>query len=169
MLLESSIVYQNVEPSQFIDRLLHRITAEIRIAHVTRNQQALASFSFDGVAGLFRIALLFFQVDDGHISTLTRIENGYGPADAGISAGNQSNSVFELVCAFITGSFVPGTRLDFGFQSRMLLVLLRKWRFGFSLRRLGLFRERHEFAFLLLFGSAFLLGSRTLCSHCSSC
>src|SRR5947209_13809237 len=104
VLLESSIVYQNVEPSQFIDRLLHRITAEIRIAHVTRNQQALASFSFDGVAGLFRIALLFFQVDDGHISTLTRIENGYGPADAGISAGNQSNSVFELVCAFITGS-----------------------------------------------------------------
>jgi hypothetical protein len=86
--LFSSVVYQNVELIEFLDRLIDRFPAKICIAHIATNQDACASLFFDLTFGFIRV-LVFLEVTIA-MSALFRERDCNGAADAAVATGDDA-------------------------------------------------------------------------------
>src|SRR3954467_11021333 len=82
MLLESRVVDENVELPELTDRSLDRRAAEPRVSDIAGNQQRAPAFAFHGPPGLFRVLLLFRQIEDRDVRALARKEDRDAAPDA---------------------------------------------------------------------------------------
>jgi hypothetical protein len=111
--------------------LFHRILARSDACQIARQAQTAPSFRFDGTRGFLGVAFLFGQIANGHIGAFTRVKNRHRASDTGITAGDERNFSFEFARRAIAPGFIARTRVEFGFESRRRLVLLREPRFRF--------------------------------------
>ena len=82
---------------------LVRIPGESAIAW---NQQGPSAFLLNRSLRLFRIALLFRQIDNRHVGALASEQDSDRAANAGIAPGNQGDLIRQLLCALIMARLV---------------------------------------------------------------
>src|SRR5207249_973775 len=87
----------------------------------------------DGLARLVGVLLFLGQVDDGDVGTLPGEQDGDGPADAGVAAGDEGGLALELAGAGVQRCLVAGPRLHLVLVARGRLRLRRHRRLGFVL------------------------------------
>src|SRR5512145_1163190 len=113
MLLECSIIDENIQFPEFLHSTLDGLSAKLWIGNVTCDQERTSSFALDRAFGLLCITLLLGQIHDRNICTLACEQYSNRTPDPGIAAGNECHLALKLACGFIIRRFVLGLRLQF--------------------------------------------------------
>src|SRR6185437_16304365 len=119
---------EDVELAEMPDGLLYHVVAERGIDEIAGDHQAFPAHRVDCLAGLVGIRLLFWQMDDRHPRAFTRIQQRYRTADSRIAAGNKRDLVLQLAGRPVRFGLVVRVGIEFRFESRTRLMLLRKRR-----------------------------------------
>jgi len=121
--LERRIVDEDVELAEGFQRAADRVFAELRIAHVAFDQDALAAFALDVLLRLLRV-VLFAQIHDRDLRAFACKQHGDGTADTRIAAGDQRDLVLELVAASVGAGEEARRGFQLMFETGLALMLL---------------------------------------------
>ncbi len=127
MQLEGRIVDQDVDAAQRPVRLPRGLVAECRVTHVTADGNAAPALFLDRGARGPRI-LVLVQVQDRHVGTFAREQDGHCPADARIAPGYQCAHALQFAAAAVSGCLVAWRQLQFMLVARLVQVLCRHLR-----------------------------------------
>ena len=158
--LSRGVVDQNVQPAQFLHRLLDHRTTEGLIADVTGQRHCLASGVADQRHDCLCIRLLVRQVTDGDIGAFAGKGDRCGTPDSRVSAGDQRLAPGEPVGAAVALFAMirrwlhvprkagPGLRLLVEGRFRMQSLGIaqrcgRRLRRGVGISSLGKARQHH--------------------------
>jgi hypothetical protein len=134
-LLSRSIVDDDVEAAEPFEGARNKLLAELFVAEIARDGQAVASFRLDQGDDLLCVRLLVRKIIDGDVGAFACIGDGGGAAHAGIAAGDEGLAAGEPARSPVAFFAVIGT----GFH----LACKAGPRLGLSLeRRLGKFAGR---------------------------
>src|SRR3546814_17326550 len=111
-MLLGGVVDQHVESTARLDRLGHRLLAELLLADIARDQDAAPAGIFDVLLRLFVVALLL-QIVYRHVGALLSEGRGHPPADAAGPAGDPRAPSFQLPGGPFCGAAAPGPRPPF--------------------------------------------------------
>ena len=125
VLLEGGVVDEHVEAAEGLYRLGDGAVAELRVLDVAGDEQAAPAFGLDAHIRLLGVAVRL-QIDDRNVGAFAREEDGDGPADAGIAAGDDGRKALELATAAVVGRHELRRELQVGFAARLGLVLRRQ-------------------------------------------
>ena len=89
------------------------------LGDIAGDEQASSAFGFDLLLGEPRV-VMFVQIGDGDIRAFAREENGHGPADAGIAAGDQRDLVLQFLRTEVKRCIVQRRRIERRFGSGFL-------------------------------------------------
>src|SRR5436190_17078346 len=125
-MLLGGIIDEHMEVAEGLDRLGDRVSAELSVPDVARDQDSLAALGFDKVLDLLGILGLFL-IDDRDLRAFAGEKHRTGAADAAVAAGDDGDLVLEAVAAL---------------ESRHVVRLrphqaLAAWLAGLTLRRAG--------------------------------
>src|SRR5690606_28297912 len=95
VMLIAGVEDENVQAAESVPCLEHRLTGEILVAQVAREAEPRPSGLSHEVEGNIGIRLLFGQVRDRDIRTLSREGYRHGPPNAGITTGDQRLAALE--------------------------------------------------------------------------
>ena len=137
--LERRVIDEHVQPAKFLNSLGDRLIAELLVRDIAGDENAFSPFGFDLFFRYLRV-VMFIEVCDGDIRAFPGKQNGHGPADAGITAGNERNLVLQFPGPQVKRCVVQGRRIKPCLASRLALMLPRKrWgRVGAGTRLHGL-------------------------------
>jgi hypothetical protein len=143
-LLGGDIVHQQVEAAEFGHGLFYRAIAVSLLDEVAPDRHAAPSRladQFGGAGGV--LVLLLGQVRDRHVRAFLGEGRRDGPADAGVTAGDQGAQAVQQAPAFVAAHLVLGVRVHLGCPAWIRLLLrgrrvLGRWRSHGSP-----FRSRH--------------------------
>src|SRR5690606_28116457 len=124
-----SVVDENVEAAEGVDRATHQFLAELLILDVAGKQQRRAAGLLDPARGLSRV-LLLIEIGNRNVGALAGEGDGDSAADTGVAAGDERCATLEPARAAIGPFAVVGNRVHQGSLSRHVLVLRVEWRGG---------------------------------------
>src|SRR5690242_7069888 len=107
MLLKGSVVDQNVQLAKLVDRLLHQLLANFRIAYITRERDRALPLGFNRALGLFGVALLFLQKRKRDVRAFAREEHCDSASDTRITTSDERDFLFQFSSAVVQRRFVP--------------------------------------------------------------
>ena len=105
VLLIGGVVDEDIQPAKHFDRAVDGLGAEFRILHIAGDQQRAASFIDDGLLRHFCVRFFDRQVHDCDVGAFARKQDGNGPSDAGIAAGDERRLPAEFVGPAVLGGF----------------------------------------------------------------
>jgi hypothetical protein len=98
--LKGGIVHQDIDAAESIDRFLGNLLGYRSFADIARNKNRLTASFGDQTFRLLGI-LVFRKVGDSDIRSLSSKSEGYRPAYAAISSGDQRMETLELTRALV--------------------------------------------------------------------
>src|SRR5437870_1447801 len=106
VLLESSIVNQNIKSSEFLDGRFDSLFAKFGFGNVARDRQSIAAFLPDGFSRLGRVAFFFRKMSEDNVGAFAGKQYGDRSADSRIAARDQRYFVFQLARSFVERRFI---------------------------------------------------------------
>lgn len=100
-LLHARVVDEHVDPAVDLHVLFNSLLTAAVVAKVECDAVTLATSLLDLLQGPVCILLLFGEVADGDVCTLSGHQNGDGASNARVTAGDQDGLVLEQVSALI--------------------------------------------------------------------
>src|SRR5688500_7958059 len=134
--LRCRIVNQNIKTPQLAHSVRDQLPAKIFVADITGDCHCFLPFGLDELDDLLSIWFLDRQVVDCNIRTLSSKGNGSGASDAGISTRNERFSTYEPTGTPVACFSVIRPRSHLAGNTRRLLPLGRKRRWGILGRRI---------------------------------
>lgn len=126
-MLFRSIVDEDIDPPKSFYGKTDRLPAQFLFANVSVDEQALPSFVFDHVTGLFFVIRLI-EIQERDVGTFLCKGNGDCATNAAVASRDHGDSIFQLSARPISLLTASGLRVHDGLQAWLACQVLF-WKF----------------------------------------